>query len=251
MAPSFYEQEQKKIKNAIKLPLLELVLKFLPHLQPTIQAKDDTWEIVAIQLTNLRYSEILANKPSPNTAKGSKKSNGNNVVEEIESIPELNGIYVRDYYEELFANFKKNIVFMINLNRSENLQGRPGNDMGYLIKDRGDALLYELYKLEYKDIELISKISSETLEDKLRKHLEKLYKVSENGDAMDQDEEVDDGILDSKELLEHYRNSSVRDKNKMLQDQIVKQDKKLEQLKDENQRLLELNHELLEQMNGR
>ena len=60
MGQSFYEKEQKKIKSTIKLPLLELVLKFLPHLQPTIQEKDDMWEIVAIELTNLQYSKILS-----------------------------------------------------------------------------------------------------------------------------------------------------------------------------------------------
>ena len=57
MGQSFYEKEQKKIKSTIKLPLLELVLKFLPHLQPTIQEKDDMWEIVTIELTNLQYSK--------------------------------------------------------------------------------------------------------------------------------------------------------------------------------------------------
>ena len=34
-----------------------------------------------------------------------------NVVDEIESMPQLNGIYVREYFEELYKEFKKFIIF--------------------------------------------------------------------------------------------------------------------------------------------
>lgn len=130
MGQSFYEKEQKKIKSLIKEPLLELILKFLPHLQPTIQIKDDTWEIVAIELTNLRYSEILNSNNTNNNNKNGKSrtlsssssslsSSGisikkpvtSNVVDEIESMPQLNGIYVREYFEELYKEFKKSLLF--------------------------------------------------------------------------------------------------------------------------------------------
>ncbi|CAX43160.1 conserved hypothetical protein [Candida dubliniensis CD36] len=292
MGQSFYEKEQKKIKSIIKLPLLELVLKFLPHLQPTVQEKDDTWEIVAIELTNLQYSKILSSSSSSSSAASSSLATASGgqrgekpisilqrtkllagqkpsskVVEELESMPELNGIYVRDYFEELFNKFKSDFQFSIAMNRPDTLDGsRSGNFMmANIIKDRSDALLYELYRLEFKDIELISKLSQEHLENKLRKQLNKLYKIPshsqfhdddkrQDGHGDDNDEEVKDGkydaIFDSQELLEKYKTGSVNNKNQMLQDEISKKDKKLEQLKVENQRLLELNHELLEQMNG-
>ena len=167
MGQSFYEKEQKKIKSTIKLPLLELVLKFLPHLQPTIQEKDDMWEIVAIELTNLQYSKILSSSSSSAatvTTAGTMASGGlkneksysilqrtkllagqkpsSKVVEELESMPELNGIYVRDYYEELFNKFKSDFQFSIAMNRPDVLDGsRSGNPMmANIIKDRSDAL---------------------------------------------------------------------------------------------------------------
>lgn len=285
MGQSFYEKEQKKIKSTIKLPLLELVLKFLPHLQPTIQEKDDMWEIVAIELTNLQYSKILSSSSSSAatvTTAGTMASGGlkneksysilqrtkllagqkpsSKVVEELESMPELNGIYVRDYYEELFNKFKSDFQFSIAMNRPDVLDGsRSGNPMmANIIKDRSDALLYELYRLEFKDIELISKLSQEHLENKLRKQLNKLYKIPNHDDKQQEGGEDDeegrngeyDAIFDSQELLEKYKTSLYNNKNQMLHDEITKKDKKLEQLKVENQRLLELNHELLEQMNG-
>lgn len=285
MGQSFYEKEQKKIKSTIKLPLLELVLKFLPHLQPTIQEKDDMWEIVAIELTNLQYSKILSSSSSSAatvTTAGTMASGGlkneksysilqrtkllagqkpsSKVVEELESMPELNGIYVRDYYEELFNKFKSDFQFSIAMNRPDVLDGsRSGNPMmANIIKDRSDALLYELYRLEFKDIELISKLSQEHLENKLSKQLNKLYKIPNHDDKQQEGDEDDeegrngeyDAIFDSQELLEKYKTSLYNNKNQMLHDEITKKDKKLEQLKVENQRLLELNHELLEQMNG-
>ncbi|RCK57879.1 hypothetical protein Cantr_06140 [Candida viswanathii] len=252
MGQSFYEKEQKKIKSLIKEPLLELILKFLPHLQPTIQAKDDTWEIVAIELTNLQYSEVLKsqnsaksrNSLSSSSSSGAmtmKKLVTSNVVDEIEAMPQLNGIYVREYFEELFKEFKKTYYFHLSINARRGMQ--------YVVKDRCDAVLYELFKLEYKDLELIAKIGQEKLEANYRKQLDKLYNVTgheENGVG----DEVDDGILDSKELLEKYKKGLSVIKNQLLQDEIVKKDKKLQQLKDENQRLLELNHELLSGTNG-
>lgn len=269
MGQSFYEKEQKKIKSLIKEPLLELILKFLPHLQPTIQIKDDTWEIVAIELTNLRYSEILnSNNNNTNNNKNGKSrtlsssssslsSSGisikkpvtSNVVDEIESMPQLNGIYVREYFEELYKEFKKVYYFQLSVNRSEALHGRPMNELGYVAKDRCDAILYELLKLEYKDVELMSKISQEKLEEKYRKQLDKLYNVSNEEENVVKDD-INDEILESKELLEKYKQGLSIIKNQLLQDEIVKKDKKLQQLKDENQRLLELNHELLAGMNG-
>ncbi|RCK64496.1 hypothetical protein Cantr_00356 [Candida viswanathii] len=260
MGQSFYEKEQRKIKSLIKEPLLELILKFLPHLQPTIQAKDDTWEIVAIELTNLQYSEVLKSQNSAKSrnslsssssagALAMKKPVTSNVVDEIEAMPQLNGIYVREYFEELFKEFKRTYYFRLSINASETTDGRPRRDMQYVVKDRCDAILYELFKLEYKDLELIAKIGQEKLEANYRKQLDKLYNVTghdENGVG----DEVDDGILDSKELLEKYKKGLSVIKNQLLQDEIVKKDKKLQQLKDENQRLLELNHELLGGRNG-
>ena len=256
MGQSFYEKEQKKIKSLIKEPLLELTLKFLPHLQPTIQAKDDTWEIVAIELTNLQYSKVLNSQKNPKSRTSSSSSSigmrnsvSSNVIDDIESMPQLNGIYVREYFEELFKEFKKVYFFQLSVNRSEALQGRPMNQLGYVVKDRCDAILHELYKLEYSDLHLMAKIGQEKLEEKYRKQMDKLYNISgENGNALEDD--IDDGILDSKELLEKYRHALSIVKNQMLQDEIIKKDKKLQQLKDENQRLLELNHEFLEGMNG-
>ena len=95
----------------------------------------------------------------------------------------------------------------------------------------------------------MSKISQEKLEEKYRKQLDKLYNVSNDEENVIKDD-INDDVLESKELLEKYKQGLSIIKNQLLQDEIVKKDKKLQQLKDENQRLLELNHELLGGMNG-
>ncbi|KAG7665732.1 uncharacterized protein J8A68_000752 [[Candida] subhashii] len=242
MGRSFYEKEQEKIRNLIKLPLLELVLKFLPHLQLTQKETDDTWEIVAIQLSQIQFSEAINDKKT---------------TEEIDAIPELNGIYVRQYFESMYEEFTKNIQRgIMEWNQVEALTGNRGVPFWYNPSSRADAILYQLYQLRGRDIEIMGIISSENLENKIRRQLKKELKVGPyglNGQGEEvqnekenaDDIEEDDKLLESTDLLQEYKRSSEKQRNEILRQELIRKDKRIEQLTQENKRLLELNHDLL------
>lgn len=249
MGKSFYAKEQEKIKALIKLPLLELVLKFLPHLQLTQKEKDDTWEIIAIQLTQIRFSESIAEKKS---------------IEEIEELPELNGMYIRDYFDEIYQEFLKTMQFRIaEWNQAEALGRRL--PFWFNPKDRVDTILYQLYQLRGRDIEIMAMISLENLENTIRKKLDRELKIADHQrqghdiknndknntkavevtDATATDDGDVDTVFDSSELVEEYRKSLEKQKNDILRQELIRMDKRLQQLTQENKRLLELNHDLL------
>lgn len=56
---SFYKKERERIESRIDEPMLELVLQYLPHHQPTEQDQLETWEMVAIDLNNYQLSKTL------------------------------------------------------------------------------------------------------------------------------------------------------------------------------------------------
>ncbi|EGW31777.1 uncharacterized protein SPAPADRAFT_62371 [Spathaspora passalidarum NRRL Y-27907] len=226
MGKSFYEKEQEKIRALIKIPLLELVLQFLPHLQPSQRQRDDTWEVVAIQLGQQRFSEAVHEKKS---------------MEEVEAIPELNGFYIREMYEQLFANFKKEMQFRLAMQTAavpNSSAGSPMRTLSFNPQDRAEALLFTLYQMQYWDVEMMAKVSQEKLEKSFRRYLEQ----QELGEK--------DKLEVPLPVVHQYRKSVELKKNEILKEEISKKDKRLEQLAQENKRLLELNHDLLSQLQG-
>ncbi|RLV94911.1 hypothetical protein JA1_001405 [Spathaspora sp. JA1] len=228
MGKSFYEKEQEKIKALIKVPLLELVLQFLPHLQPSPRERDDTWEVVAIQLGQQQFTGALDDKKS---------------IEELDSMPELNGFYIREVYEELYDTFRKSIQFRNAVEAPPMpIDGRTTVDSlharAFLFnpKDRPEALLYTLYQMRHLDIEIMANVSRENLETSIRNHL-KQQQLSDDVDH----------IPPTRELVQQYKKSAELKRNEILKQEINKKDKRLEQLTQENKRLLELNHDLLSQ----
>ncbi|CAI5758156.1 unnamed protein product [Candida verbasci] len=228
MGKSFYAIEQEKIKSIIEIPLLELVLTFLPHLQPNQTLINDTWEIIAIKLNNTRFKDLIATTEK--------------TIDDIESLPELNGVYLKDYYDELYSKFKGRLIFKLTYRPNEPAHNKRDT---LIWKTKSDAILYELSKIEYANFEIMSTLARERLEEAYRLDYKESY--IEN-DKLHEEEETKEEIFDSKETLENYKTLALKEKNQLLLKEIEKKDKKMNQINTENERLLSLNHQLLEQM---
>ncbi|KAK7684026.1 hypothetical protein QCA50_013002 [Cerrena zonata] len=87
---SYYKEEQKRIRDSIKGPLLELVLWHLPHLQPSESAQQDSWEMIAIKLNNRNFDLSVG-------------------TDHQDEMPTLNGGFIKGIYDDLMKKFVGNI----------------------------------------------------------------------------------------------------------------------------------------------
>ncbi|CAN3357706.1 hypothetical protein DICA3_C13652 [Diutina catenulata] len=216
---SYFKKEQKRIQEEIGTALLELVLQFLPHLQPKQSDRDDMWELVAIKINNQRISEVA------------QESRGN--VKQVEEIPQLNGLFVREIYEKMLKTWTERYIRFIPHHGFT----KP-DDIRSELKTHDDFLLLELYQLRGYGYEVMSNLAKEKFEANQRAQFDATYNgTSEPGESASQ-------------MLARHKESSGDVKLEALQRQLEKAQDKLAQVEAENKRLLELNHELILQMKG-
>ncbi|CAN3371753.1 hypothetical protein DIURU_002967 [Diutina rugosa] len=219
---SYYKKEQKRIIEEVGDLLLELVLQFLPHLQFHESARLDMWEVVAIKINNSRVSQQVA------------ETRGD--IEKVEEIPLLNGLFVTELYEMMMKEWKQK---HISLNPHTHQWTRP-EDIKASMSTHRDALLFQLYQLTGYGYEVMADLAKERLE---ASHRLVYSKEFDGGD--------DHEPTTSAELLAKHRNNQSDVKLESLEKELKKTQQKLALVEAENKRLLELNHELLQQMGGK
>ena len=219
---SYYKKEQKRIIEEVGELLLELVLQFLPHLQFHESARLDMWEVVAIKINNLRVSQQVA------------ETRGD--IEKVEEIPLLNGLFVTELYEMMMKEWKQK---HISLNPHTHQWTRP-EDIKASMSTHRDALLFQLYQLTGYGYEVMADLAKERLEASHR------FVYSKEFDGGDDHEPTT-----LAELLAKHRNNQSDVKLELLEKELKKTQQKLALVEAENKRLLELNHELLQQMGGK
>ena len=118
--------------------------------------------------------------------------------------------------------------------------------------ERTDKLLCELFYLKGYDIEVMAKLSKERFEEQQRNEHKNKLAVANN---LNQDQEphkesldntsADDDKEKTHKALEQMKEQLGKLKLDFYEKEFVKKNKKLDQLNNENKRLLELNHELV------
>ena len=249
---SFFKQEQERIESIIKEPLLEYVLQDLPHLQTTKEQQDDIWEMIAIKLNTDQFQSTLTSTDNNN--------------KEVDEIATLNGPYINDLYIKLMDDFMQR-VYSINrykqIYKAEYTRPPDGGPapIGYaafslpireILAERTDKLLCELFYLKGYDIEVMAKLSKERFEEQQRNEHKNKLAVANN---LNQDQEphkesldntsADDDKEKTHKALEQMKEQLGKLKLDFYEKEFVKKNKKLDQLNNENKRLLELNHELV------
>ncbi|KAK6459684.1 uncharacterized protein RJT20DRAFT_125033 [Scheffersomyces xylosifermentans] len=248
---SFFAEERQKLISSLEVPLLESVLTYLPHHQLTTEAEDDTWEIVAINLNNQQFIRTMEESDKE---------------KHLEELPTLNGLFVKEIYNDLYQKFISNLPFWAS---------QPGQPP-YQVDDetlkrkfdsKANFLLFELYRLRGLGAETLAKISREKYEEQQRKAFSdkrrkrRSFNVTEgqyiaiedvdgqrtNGEK-GEEEDADDEVFSKKKSLEVHRAESLEKQLEVLKKELVKQKKRHEQIVRENASLLELNHELVLQL---
>lgn len=233
---SYYQEEQKRIRDSIKGPLLELVLWHLPHLQPSESAQQDSWEMIAIKLNNRNFDLSVG-------------------TDHQDEMPTLNGGFIKGIYDDLMKKFVGNIRYV---NSSAGVYSTPrvcnNRDPLYetlyfpirgTYKDKCNQILCELFYLDSAGIEIMAQLSKERLEKEYR-HLQ--HSINEPT-PLDEKTKTR-SYSDSKNQLDQLKEKLELDKLKRYQEELEKKAKRVEFLDNENKRLLELNHELVLQLRG-
>lgn len=203
---SYYEKEQRRVQELIREPLLELVLELLPHLQRTASARLDVWEVVATRLHTLWYERALLLK------------------EKTDEIPVLSGQFVQEMYDRLMEGFDARFNLSTQGPRGHMHMVEPLLPLREQFSARGDRLLCELFYLRGYDVEVMAKLS--------RERLEQSQRAAEAGPGA--------GLVEAEQhrLLQH--------RFALLERKLEEKERQLQKVMDENKRLLELNHELVQ-----
>ncbi|ODV97075.1 hypothetical protein PACTADRAFT_32571 [Pachysolen tannophilus NRRL Y-2460] len=157
---SFYQQEEERKFNLIKLPLLQLTLENLPFAEFTVELEDDKWETVAVRINSLFPQENLT----------------------------YSGLYMKEKYEKLYKNFMGNYKALL-MGQSpipiilENF---------FLQQSEEDYYLYNIFKLQHYNVQVIAKLAQDNFEEEARRNFiknktllsSKIYKNNENYEKM-------------------------------------------------------------------
>lgn len=212
---SFYKKERERIESRIDEPMLELVLQYLPHHQPTEQDQLETWEMVAIDLNNYQLSKTL------NTTRD----------DEIDEVPTLTGLYIKEIYQARQDKFDEILL-------QKKFMGTQAVKYGFTKKT--DLILYELNELNGCGVELLAKVSLENLENRLRARY--FPKSAHTANGTETTEEV---YKDTPTSLQEHKDNLQKLKLEIYEQELSKKNKRISQMENENKKLLDLNHDLL------
>lgn len=221
---SFYKQQQDQIREELGEELLELTLRYLPHLRPQKQ-QNDYWELIAIKL-----NETLALKRIEERHDAGPRQS-------LDEISTINGPRVKEIYEYEMKQYVPSF------------HPRPaGSNQAadieiYVPRGRKKRIIHELKSLQNYDVEIITEISKGKLRESWEQHLE--------GDFEDTQVSSEDGAQDENaknqagSLLEKARETLKEKLIESLMDQIALRDQKVDKLTREVKKLLDLNHALV------
>jgi len=146
--------------------------------------------------------------------------------EAMNDVPTLNGLFVKDIYEGSMKEFKRGIPFNYEQHGDIEMVRRG-------LTSRKQHLLLEIFLLLSYDIEVMAKLAKEHYEENQRK----IFKHNMSPETSEYNPE---------NLLEKFQQNHENVKLQVIEEELEKRAKKIQQLADENKQLLELNHELLE-----
>lgn len=223
---SFFDIERKKVENLLKIPLLELVLEYLPHLYDDQQEEDDLWEMISIKLNDYQFN---------NTIKGYEDL-------KLDELPTLNGSFVKELYEKIMTAFENDVQafnWSHRIYRTNILMSTDNRHQGSMyfafnlpVKEayskKEDLLCCELFYMKSLNIETKSLIARDKFIQK-----QKAPKKPQ--------EEKKEELAQAKAQLESKRLDTCLE-------ELNKRDKKIDQLNHENKRLMELNQSLLDEL---
>ncbi|ODV79327.1 uncharacterized protein CANTADRAFT_6468 [Suhomyces tanzawaensis NRRL Y-17324] len=215
---SFYKKERQRIAAIIEEPLLIQVVQHLPHLQLTVEEQESKWEIVAINVNNYQFTKAFEQE---------------NAKEHIE-FPTLNGLYLKEMFEGLEQNFKRQMDIR---DRERMFPNSSETDAIQYCNTRSEFLLYELHRLKGYDAKVLADLGKEQYEKEQRARFEKSLQAPQGGDY-----EVDE---DTKKLIDEFKDALEKIRLEAYEKELTKKKKRVDQLMSENKRLLELNHDLL------
>ena len=195
--------------------MLELVLQYLPHHQPTEQDLLDTWEMVAIDLNNYQLNNTL------NTTRD----------DEIAEVPTLTGLYIKEIYQARQDKFDDNFLFV------------GTHAVKYKFTKKADLILYELNQMNGRGVELLAKVSLENLENRLRARY--FPKSAHTANGTETTEEV---YKDTATSLQEHKDDLQKLKLEIYEQELSKKNKRISQMETENKKLLDLNHDLLQEL---
>lgn len=222
---SFYKQQQDLIREELGEELLELTLKYLPHLQPQKQ-QNDYWELIAIKL-----NEHLA-------LKRIEERRNENPQQSLDEIPTINGPRVK----EIFEYEMKHTVLSIHAQPDKD---SSSNFVVIVPRERKPRIVHELRALWNYDVELLAEKSKTKLRGSWDRYLEDEYREIESSAA--KKEEDESGKNTQAELFVEKAREVLREKLiESLMGQISQRDKKIDKLSGEVKKLLDLNHALVE-----
>lgn len=141
-----------------------------------------------------------------------------------DDLPLLNGMFVKQIFENLEKQFCRR-------HHPPGLIQSPESTLLSSFKDRNEHILQELYKLKGLDLKVLSKLSQERFEQIQRDKFNKNF----------------DTKFNTKNILNSSKNHHENHKLELLEKELDKCHKKIDQLTEENKRLLQLNHDLLNQ----
>lgn len=228
--------------NTVKVQLLELVLKYLPHLQSTTQKKDDYWEVVAIKLNSHKF-ETEENQVYIHGRKSSHSDLEKKMP--VSELPTFSGAFVKNMYEELMKQFKQNVYYT---NQKLSITGfeLSGDDKTWYrtpclpirgaYNSREDRLLCELFYLDGYDVTLMAELSKERFEKLQRQEFEELMEETGDNEAESKGSHL---VVDNAKL------TFDREKLKQYEEELAKKMERIEFLDSQNKKLLELNHQLV------
>lgn len=233
---SFFDLERKKIEKSLTLPLLELVLEHLPHLQATIQQQDDIWEMIAIKLNNHQFVDTFVNE--------SRTKDNHDEKISPDELPTLNGVFIKELYEKIMNSFESGVQ-SFNWNkriyRANVIMANGSNNQGsmYLafnlpIKEaytsKEDIICCELFYMKSLTVETQAQIARQKLIENLKAEPQAV-------------------LQDIKSSLEVAKTELNNIKLQSCLQELDRKNHRIETLDKENKRLMELNQELLDEVN--
>lgn len=221
---SFFDIERKKVEELLKVPLLELVLEYLPHLQDNEQDQDDLWELISIKLNDYQFSKSVTSKEGL----------------ELDELPTLNGSFVKELFSKIMEDFQNavqnfnwtNRIYRTNILMStDNRQGSMYFAFNLPVKEayssKEDLLCCELFYMKSLNVETKAQLAKERFMQQ---------KINPTSNSIQEDLTRAKSELESNQLESCLQELQLRNQ-------------RINQLNVENKRLMELNQTLLNEVN--
>lgn len=226
---SFFDIERKKVEKLLKVPLLELVLEYLPHLQGDEQQEDDLWELISIKLNDYQFNSAVQ---------------GRNEDLQVDEMPTLNGSFVKELFHKIMKTFENEVqgfnwnnrIYRTNILMSTDNRHQGSMYFAFNLpvkeaySEKDDLLCCELFYMKGLHVETRAQLARER------------FLATQRNPPSREKKPTGLELTNVKAELEAYRLETCLE-------ELQKRKQRIEQLNTENKRLMELNQTLLDELN--